>query len=156
MFDNIGSKIKTLAQVICWIGIIASIIIGFVLMVQDEDTVFIGILTMILGSLGSWTGSFITYGFGQLIENSDILVKQGNKIPEKQSNTSSNAFVHFVETPKHQWRCDGCGNMISENICPICNKVSKEMSDKLETLNKWKAEGLITDEEYQQKVESLK
>ena len=46
--------------------------------------------------------------------------------------------------------------MISENICPICNKVSKEMSDKLETLNKWKAEGLITDEEYQQKVESLK
>ena len=29
------------------------------------------------------------------------------------------------------------------------------MSDKLETLNKWKAEGLITDEEYQQKVESF-
>ena len=64
MFDNIGSKIKTLAQVICWIGIIASVIIGFVLMVQDEDTVFIGILTMIIGSLGSWVGSFMTYGFG--------------------------------------------------------------------------------------------
>lgn len=156
MFDNIGSKIKTLAQVICWIGIIASVIIGFVLMVQDEDTAFIGILTMILGSLGSWIGSFMTYGFGQLIENSDILVEQGNKIPEKPNNTNSNAFVNSVEKPKHQWRCEGCGNMISENICPICNKVSKEMSDKLETLNKWKAEGLITDEEYQQKVESLK
>lgn len=136
MFDNIGSKIKTLAQVICWIGIIASIIIGFVLMVQDEDTAFVGILTMILGSLGSWIGSFMTYGFGQLIENSDILVKQGNKILEKQSNTSNNVFVNSVETSKHQWRCDGCGNMISKNICPICNKVSKEKSDKLETLNK--------------------
>ena len=125
MFDNIGCKIKALAQVICWIGIIASVIIGFVLIVQDEDTAFIGILTMILGSLGSWIGSIMTYGFGQLIENSDILVKQGNKIPEKPSNTDSNAFVNSVETPKHRWRCDGCGNMISENICPICNKVSK-------------------------------
>jgi len=36
MFDNIGSKIKTLARVICWIGIIVSIISGCVLMVQNE------------------------------------------------------------------------------------------------------------------------
>lgn len=155
MFDNIGGKIKTLAKVICWLGIIASVIIGFVLMVQDEDTAFVGILIMILGSLGSWISSFMTYGFGQLIENSDILVKQGNKIPENQNNTG-NTYSTPTQAAKHQWRCDGCGNMISESICPICHKASKEIEEKLETLNKWKAEGLITDEEYQQKVESMK
>ena len=68
MFDNIGGKIKAVAKVICWIGIIASIIIGFIMLVQDEDTAFAGLLTMVLGSLGSWIGSFITYGFGQLVE----------------------------------------------------------------------------------------
>lgn len=156
MFDNIGGKIKTLAQVVCWIGIIASVIIGFVMMAQDDDTAFAGILIMVLGSLGSWIGSFMTYGFGQLIENSDILVKQGNKIPSNQNNANNIDYTSPIETTKHQWRCDGCGNMISENVCPICHKASQEITDKLETLNKWKIEGLITDEEYQQKVESLK
>ena len=144
MFDNIGSKIKTVSKVVCWIGIIASIIIGFVLLVQDEDTAFAGILTMVLGSLGSWVGSFITYGFGQLVENSDILVQQGTKVPV-QSNTS-----YTAQSSKHQWRCNGCGNMITEEICPICNK------EKIDNLTKWKEQGLITEEEYAQKMESLK
>ncbi len=30
MFDHIGSKIKTFARVICWIGIVASIVCGIV------------------------------------------------------------------------------------------------------------------------------
>jgi hypothetical protein len=46
------------------------------MMAQDDDTAFAGILIMVLGSLGSWIGSFMTYGFGQLVENSDILVEQ--------------------------------------------------------------------------------
>ena len=153
MFDNIGSKIKTLAIVVCWIGIIASIIIGFFIMIQSKATAFVGILIMIFGSLGFWLGSFMTYGFGQLIENSDILVKQGNKMSTK-SNT--NHFSATFGQGKHQWRCDGCGNMISESVCPICHKVSKELEEKLETLNKWRAGGLITEEEYRQKVQNLK
>lgn len=149
MFDNIGSKIKTVAKVVCWIGIIASVIVGFIMLVQDEDTALAGILTMIFGSLGSWIGSFITYGFGQLVENSDILVQQGKQVPSK-SNLSSSASESMSQAGKHQWRCNGCGNMISEEICPICNK------EKIENLNKWKEQGLITAEEYAQKMESLK
>jgi len=149
MFDNIGSKIKTVAKVVCWIGIIASVIVGFIMLVQDEDTALAGILTMIFGSLGSWVGSFITYGFGQLVENSDILVKQSNQVPSK-SNLSSSVSGSTQQTGKHQWRCNVCGNMISEEICPICNK------EKIENLNKWKEQGLITAEEYAQKLESLK
>ena len=74
MFDNIGGKIKTLAKVVCWIGIVASVILGLLSRNVITALLFIGI-----GSLGSWIGSFMTYGFGQLIENTDILVKQGEE-----------------------------------------------------------------------------
>ena len=63
-----------LAQVVCWIGIIASVIVGLAALAVS---ILSGLLIMGLGSLASWIGSFLTYGFGQLIENSDILVKQG-------------------------------------------------------------------------------
>ena len=75
MFGNIGSKIKTLTQINAWIGIIISVILGISIMGTDEDLIFIGILTMGLGSLLSWISSFIFFGFGQLIENSDTLIK---------------------------------------------------------------------------------
>lgn len=77
MFNNIGGKIKTVAQVICWLGIIGSIILGIATISEVDET--LGILIILLGPLFSWISSFITYGFGQLIENSDILVEQGKK-----------------------------------------------------------------------------
>ncbi len=84
MFGNIGSKIKTLAQVVTWIGIIGSAICGFVLMGMDEDLIFIGLLIAILGSLSSWVSSFVLYGFGHLIENTDKLIELSkNKTAEK-------------------------------------------------------------------------
>ena len=160
MFENIGSKIKTVAKVVCWIGIIASIISGIVLIAQDEDTAFLGFLVIVLGSVGSWVGSFITYGFGQLVENSDILVKQGNRnypnAPTYSNQANTTSVPTNTATQKHQWRCDNCGNMISDNICPICGKESNEITDKRAKLTKWKEEGLITDEEYKAKMENLK
>ena len=84
MFNNIGGKIKGFAQIVCWLGIIGSIITGFVFIGIGSDSrngggiVFLGILIAIVGSIASWIGSFLTYGFGQLVENSDKLVKQDN------------------------------------------------------------------------------
>ena len=75
MFDNIGSKIKTVAQVVCWIGIICSVISGIVMMATDEDLAFLGFMIIVIGSLISWVSSFTLYGFGQLIENSDKMVQ---------------------------------------------------------------------------------
>ena len=86
MFNNIGAKIKTLAKILCWIGIIGSVISGIVIIaagskggyystpygsISSGSAVVAGILTMVLGSLLSWIGSFFAYGFGQLIENTD-------------------------------------------------------------------------------------
>ena len=72
LFSNIGSKIKNLASVIAWIGIILSVILGIV---TFETSAGLGFLIMIFGGLVSWIGSFILYGFGQLIENTDEIRK---------------------------------------------------------------------------------
>ena len=92
MFNNIGGKIKVLAKVLCWVGIAFSVIMGIVILAGGEtvrvtingeyssvSNVPAGILTIVLGSLFSWIGSFFAYGFGQLVENSDKLAEKAGK-----------------------------------------------------------------------------
>jgi len=74
MFKNIGGKIKTFAKVVAWIGIIASVIVGLVFGMEDEDMIIYGLLIAGLGAFLSWVSSFIVYGFGQIVENTDKLV----------------------------------------------------------------------------------
>ncbi len=86
MFNNIGGKIKVLAKVLCWVGIVLSVLMGILMMANGNNASFTvngsyvsgsgvvaGILIIILGCLGSWVGSFFAYGFGQLIENTDAI-----------------------------------------------------------------------------------
>lgn len=115
MFSNISNKIKTLAKVVCGIGIGVSVVVGLVLISEDEDTVFAGILVLLLGSILSWVGSFITYGFGEIIER---LVN----IDEKMSSTDGLSYAAI---------------------------------SKIETLKKWKEQGLITDTEYAEKMAQI-
>lgn len=80
MFNNIGSKIKIYAEVVSWIGIIICVIFGIILIIsgvrnESADSIFSGLLITLIGSLFCWISSFVLYGFGQLVENSDILVK---------------------------------------------------------------------------------
>lgn len=79
MFGNIGGKIKSLAKIATWLGIIVSVIWGFVLMTTNEDLIPAGLIVALLGSLISWISSFVLYGFGQLIENTDKLVESPKK-----------------------------------------------------------------------------
>lgn len=81
MFDNIGGKIKSLAKVLCILGIIASVIGGIVEIANSA--VLPGILTAILGALFAWIGSFGLYGLGQLIENSDAQTYRLEAIEKK-------------------------------------------------------------------------
>ena len=76
MFENIGRKIKRLAEIVCWVGIILFCILGLILCialgneyVMGAIGVFIGLIVAIVGSLLSWIGSFFTYGFGEIIDN---------------------------------------------------------------------------------------
>lgn len=72
MFDNIGSKIKKLAELLCWIGMLLSIIGGVILMYAVDSLVPVGTAIVFIGSLLSWISSFVLYGFGELVENSAI------------------------------------------------------------------------------------
>ena len=98
MYANIGEKIKKVAVIVAIIGIICSIVIGIVLIVQaqgsgsssyygrsrgnDNILIFMGIATMILGSLVSWISSFFAYGFGELIVKTTEIAKNTTKTEE--------------------------------------------------------------------------
>ena len=80
MWSNIGNKIKVLAKVICWIGIVLSVIAGIAVLAGTSTVqaygytygtgggVLTGILVIVLGALGSWIGSLTLYGFGELVD----------------------------------------------------------------------------------------
>ena len=103
MFSNIGGKIKTLAKVLCIIGIVLSIIWGLIAMSTNaialshgNDSEFvvvivaflIGISAAAIGGLLSWIGSFCLYGFGELID-------KATEIAENTANSS--CFTNNVD-----------------------------------------------------------
>ena len=103
MFGNIGGKIKVfvivltileiIACILCGIGVIAFSVFGDSVMkplskiglddavmnlagdVNGPFGIVVGLVVMIVGSLGAWLISFIPYGLGQLIQNTDKMVK---------------------------------------------------------------------------------
>ena len=95
MFKNIGEKIKKLAVVICWIGIVISLILGVLIAVSptvirnslnfngtvitNSNSVAVnivaGILVFLIGSVASWISTFVLYGFGELVSNSKKILE---------------------------------------------------------------------------------
>lgn len=66
MFDNIGEKIKSLTKIIAIVGIVSSILIGFIIMAMfanydevREIGAIIGLVVMVVGSVLSWVSSFV-------------------------------------------------------------------------------------------------
>ena len=89
MFNNIERKIKALAKVLTWIGIIGSIGGGMYFIKEGMDMrrggetyIAIGVGVIVFGSLMSWISSWVFYGFGELIEYS-------KKIAENTSHKES-------------------------------------------------------------------
>ena len=83
MYDNIGGKIKGLAKASFIVAAIAEAITGIALMASDEDLILYGLLVLIAGPIITWVSSWLLYGFGQLIENSDIIAEEYNRKNEK-------------------------------------------------------------------------
>lgn len=136
MYDDIGDRIKTLAKVIAWIGIIVSVVVGIVTI-----TTGIGIIVLILGPLLSWLSTLVLYGLGQLIENTDILVQQNitqqtnwqyyndpslNPQPNPQyyneknyqpNNSYNERKADISSSAKY---CINCGKTVTGNFCAYC------------------------------------
>ena len=88
MFENVGSEVKTLSRVVCWIGIIGSIIGGIAIMAQGENLFLVGILSAVLGSVFSWIGSLSLYAIGEAAENSAIAANLAIKADMERENTN--------------------------------------------------------------------
>lgn len=125
MFENIGSKIKSLASVLHWIGIGASILAGLIMFATDDDLIGWGFLTMIVGSLMTWFSSFLLYGFGELVENSAIIAGKDTDKGTVVKNTDETL------------------------------RVKSAVEEKIEKLDFLKNKGDITEEEYNKKKSEL-
>lgn len=115
MFDNIGGKIQVLAKIICWIGIIACIIVGIIIIVNATqyrytrtDEVFIGIVVIIGGSIFSWIGSFVLYGFGELVENSSLIRYELSKRNSSSNTLETSSVLQSESTSEPFWVCPHC------------------------------------------------
>lgn len=75
MYDNIGAKIKSLATWVFVVEAIASIIGGIFILIDELD-LLIGLLLLLLGPVVAYVSTWLLYGFGQLIENSDIIAQE--------------------------------------------------------------------------------
>ena len=85
MYNNVGKKIQSIAQVIGWIslisGLFAWIILitngydgwyGYEYITEDDYIAWVALISGILGFMSSW----FTYGFGQLVEDIHVLRNQ--------------------------------------------------------------------------------
>lgn len=82
MFKNIGKKIKGLAALVCWLGIISSVLAA--VGVWAAGYAGVAILVLIVGALSSWISSFYAYALGTITENSDKEIAVLTKLYEEQ------------------------------------------------------------------------
>ncbi len=90
---NIGGEIKTLAVVICIVGIIISVACSICMYnnstrfygMSFDEAAAISIAIIIAGPLLSWVGALFVYGFGELIEKTTIIADHVTK-PEKEKD----------------------------------------------------------------------
>lgn len=136
MFENIGGKIKKLAETLCWIGIIFCIIYGIINWVLASDArgdaattlIINGFIWAILGSILSWVGSFCLYGFGEIIDRlKSIDRKLGQAEIYHSPDSSQKGEYNAVENEE--------------------NRKNKEA-----TLKELLENGLISEEEYEAKM----
>jgi len=135
MFENIGSKLKWLAMAVCALGMLASLVFAVTIWMQKgsgQDTTLLGIIVLVLGCLASWVGSFFTYGFGELIENTNIIIGKLNEpknapadsIPHTDQKGKVNGQVTTAYKPMEG--IDREKKILDEGgwKCPACKRIN--------------------------------
>lgn len=186
--QNVGVKIKTFALVNFWVDVVAAVIGGIAILVDNGfEMILASVLIMVAGCFVAWVVSLFIYGFGELIEtNQRISYKlggdkvmnftapslggvpktvpmqspysnPGSDTPGMTPNATQTQPAYIPPTPTaHRWRCDGCGNMIDNEICPFCGKMYGSLARRIETLDRLHKNGTITPAEYEKRVEAIR
>jgi len=91
LYQNIGEKIKSMAKAVFVLGTLASIIMGIIIIgeeVFEYDAAF-GVIMLIVGPIIAWVSSWITYGFGELIEKASSIDRKMNSNGNAKSETQT-------------------------------------------------------------------
>ncbi|MCL2037073.1 MAG: zinc finger Ran-binding domain-containing protein [Oscillospiraceae bacterium] len=144
MHTNIGGKIKVLAKVITWLGIIISVIMGLNLNtaapISSSGSSFISVAIIVVGSLASWIGSFLLYGFGELIEKTTEVARYTAMQQQLSQARQPLPIAQLLPRPvpvsqpvtkpvsngEGLWECS-CGTMNPPHFtnCRACSKLKK-------------------------------
>ena len=94
MFDNIGEKLKEAAVVLMAIAIVGGTI-GIIVSLSEfgysVDTIdIICLVSVVLGMIFSIITSYALYAFGELVENTDMIVSALSKMNKESQNTPAN------------------------------------------------------------------
>lgn len=138
MKNSIGSSIKTLAFALALLTLVFAIISGVIVI---GETPFLGFIIIAGGILLAVVVYYVLTGFGQLVENSDIIAERyrleneskqrkqeerQKKAERKKLADSSVPEMEFIE-----FDCPFCGEKLSFTkadladgsvICPYCEK----------------------------------
>lgn len=115
MFSNIGGKIKTTAKVVCWLGILAAAIVAIACWANGnpQDDGF-GFGYLIGGSLASWIGSFLIYGFGELIDRTISIDNKLKNAPVPEQTSETRKTVSTVKAPATQFPYSDADELIKK------------------------------------------
>ena len=137
MFDNVGGKCKTLAKVICWLGIIGTIAEGIFLIMNGNEMnhdyyprssgtniIIIGVMMLIIGPIFSWLASLALYAIGESAETGKYLVEQFTKSTSEEHTplVAKTTPVQSAAENHTYWKCPECGivNPPSASFCKQC------------------------------------
>ena len=158
MFKNIGGKIKALAITLAGLGIGFSIVYFIVLI--KEDLLKVGSNAAILIAVISLVCAMILYGFGQLIENSDKLVKMKEaELAEKQKDEVKKIEPTEKKEKASKVEKKDVLKSISPTIKEKIKKIISTSKTKVASLKKDNADWLeeiksLTDEELVDRIDN--
>ena len=140
MFDNIGPKLKGLAKVVCWLGIIGTIIYTIIIWISGARGAFwLGLLVLVIGILTSWIGSWACYGIGIAAEASEALYaleSQMEELSERLSTLQNNIQSREIS---HEQISDQ--KRVASNANPIKSFNQQNDDSKSGTDLTWIADG---------------
>ncbi len=141
MYENIGEKIKNLAATLAGIGVVASLAAGFIMISSDySDINTQGWIILVGGPIISWVSSYILYGFGELISQTNEMNQKLSVLLTKEASHDTSSFS-YAEKPTSNTKKVGDdefsqieGYIVSKSprvaaiyrnvdltICPFCN-----------------------------------
>lgn len=78
LYGDIGRRIKYLAFAVCMIGCVSSVLSGCFIIFTSYEYVDVdpltGLFIVVFGPIASFISTWVLYGFGQLIENTNVLI----------------------------------------------------------------------------------